>query len=174
MSEPTLRPARPDDAAPLADLAYATFRETFLEGFAIPYPPGDLARFVAQTYDPPALAQKLADPQQATWVVEREGVMLAYANAGPCALPHPDARPEHAQLNRLYALSAAQGRGLGRRLMDVAMDWMETERPGPAWLGVWSGNLKAQRFYEAYGFRKVGDYQFPVGEWLDDEFIMRR
>jgi ribosomal protein S18 acetylase RimI-like enzyme len=42
------------------------------------------------------------------------------------------------------------------------------------WLGVWSGNLKAQRLYAAYGFERVGGYAFPVGRWRDDEFIMRR
>ena len=41
-------------------------------------------------------------------------------------------------------------------------------------IGVWSGNLKAQKLYAAYGFEKAGDYQYPVGRWLDDEFILRR
>ncbi len=174
MSEITLRAADAGDVAPLSALAYASFRETFLEGFAIPYPPADLAAFVASTYDPSVMAAKLADPLQATWIIEAGGAMLAYANAGPCSLPHAQARPEHAQLNRLYALRSAQGLGLGRRLMRRALDWMADQRPGAVWLGVWSGNHKAQRFYEAYGFSKVGEYQFPVGEWLDDEFIMRR
>ena len=40
----TIRRATPDDAAMLAELKLATFRETFLAGgFAIPYPPADLA-----------------------------------------------------------------------------------------------------------------------------------
>ena len=38
----------------------------------------------------------------------------------------------------------------------------------------WSGNRKAQKLYEAYGFEKAGEYQYPVGRWLDDEFILRR
>lgn len=41
-------------------------------------------------------------------------------------------------------------------------------------MGVWSGNHKAQRFYRAYGFDKVGEYGFPVGAWTDHEFIFRR
>ena len=42
------------------------------------------------------------------------------------------------------------------------------------WLGVWSGNDKAQAFYAKRGFAKVGEYRFRVGETLDHEFIMRR
>ena len=26
----------------------------------------------------------------------------------------------------------------------------------------------------AYGFVKAGEYRYPVGDWLDDEFILRR
>ena len=42
------------------------------------------------------------------------------------------------------------------------------------WIGVWSQNFGAQRFYARYGFGKVGDYEFPVGRVRDHEFILRR
>jgi len=69
---------------------------------------------------------------------------------------------------------AAQGLGLGTKLLDVALDWMAANTDGPVWIGVWSGNMKAQRLYAAYGFETAGEYQYPVGTWLDDEFILRR
>ena len=37
-----------------------------------------------------------------------------------------------------------------------------------------STNAKAQKLYAAYGFEKAGEYQYPVGAWMDDEFILRR
>ncbi|MCA3699475.1 MAG: GNAT family N-acetyltransferase, partial [Brevundimonas sp.] len=89
-------------------------------------------------------------------------------------LPHADARPSHAELRRLYVAKEAQGLGLGTRLLTLSLDWMEANTDGPLWIGVWSGNLKAQKLYAAHGFRKVGDYQYPVGTWRDDEFILRR
>jgi RimJ/RimL family protein N-acetyltransferase len=39
---------------------------------------------------------------------------------------------------------------------------------------VWSENFGAQRLYARYGFTRVGDYFFPVGEHRDHEFILRR
>ena len=170
----TLRRAGPADAEAVAALAYETFRQTFLEGFAVPYPADDLAGFVAATYAPAVCASQLADPDRATWLAEEGGVALGYASAGPCTLPHPEAEPQHIELKRLYVLGSAQGRGLGRRLMDAALAWMQTHKAGPLWIGVWSGNLKAQGFYARYGFRKAGEYAFPVGRWWDDEFILRR
>ncbi|MBA4091724.1 MAG: GNAT family N-acetyltransferase [Sphingobium sp.] len=171
----TIRPAVPDDVAALSVLKLTAFRETFLDGFAIPYPPADLALFEANSYGPATVAAELADPAHATWVAETaDGQLLAYAHVGPCKLPHPQASAAQGELYQLYALNAAQGQGVGRALMDVALGWLEERMPGPVWLGVWSGNDRAQAVYAKYGFLKVGDYGFVVGSWTDAEYIYRR
>ncbi len=171
---PTIRLARADDVDALAALKLITFRETFLEDFAIPYPPADLARFETEMYAPERIADELADPGHATWVCEdASGALIAYAHCGPCKLPHPEAGPGAGELYQIYLRRSAQGLGLGRRLLTLSLDWLAKAYPGPAWIGVWSGNLKAQAFYAAAGFRKVGDYHFMVGDHRDDEYILR-
>ena len=174
MTDPVLRPARPEDAAPLADLGRQTFIDTFVTGFGIPYPAADLTAFLDASFNAGTIARKMAEPGAAWWVTERDGDLLAFANAGPNTLPHPDGRASHMELRRLYVARAAQGLGLGTRLLAIALDWMEAHTDGPLWIGVWSGNLKAQKLYAAHGFEKVGEYQYPVGRWMDDEFILRR
>jgi len=172
---PSIRPARPDDVSALADLKLATFRQTFLgEGFGIPYPPADLAAFEAASYALPAIAAELADSGKQSWVAEADGRLLGYAQVGPCKLPHADARPEHGELYQLYVMREAQGRRLGKMLLEAALAHLAEQRPGPVWLGVWSGNDKAQAVYAAAGFTKVGDYRFKVGNWYDEEYIFRR
>jgi hypothetical protein len=66
----TIRPARPEDAAQLADLGARTFVETFVEGFGIPYPPADMAAFMAGNFSEQATAPKLVEA--ALWAVGRE------------------------------------------------------------------------------------------------------
>jgi diamine N-acetyltransferase len=172
---PTLRRAQPGDVPALAALKLATFRETFLEGFRIPYPPADLARFEADMYSPEKVAREIADAKHATWVCEStDGALLAYAHCGPCKLPHPDVTALSGELYQIYIRKSAQGLGLGRQLLHLSLDWIALTYPGPAWLGVWSGNDKAQAFYGARGFRKVGDYHFMVGDHRDEEYIYRR
>jgi ribosomal protein S18 acetylase RimI-like enzyme len=172
---PVIRPARPEDVAALAALKLATFRETFLEGFAIPYPPADLARFEEESYSPAKVASEIADPRHATWVAEGpDGALLAYAHCGPCKLLHPDVTLASGELYQIYLRRSAQGLGLGKALLALSLDWIAQVYPGPQWLGVWSGNSKAQSFYAAAGFRKVGDYHFMVGDHRDDEYIYRR
>lgn len=174
MTDAAIRPARPQDAEALGVLGRETFIDTFVTGFGIPYPEPDLSDFLQASFSPPAVATKLAEPGAAWWVAERDGALLAFANAGPNTLPHPDASPAQMELRRLYVSKAGQGSGLGTRLLTLSLEWMEAHTDGPLWIGVWSGNLKAQKLYAAYGFEKVGDYQYPVGRWLDDEFILRR
>lgn len=169
-----IRLASAEDAAELARLKLETFRETFIEGFGIPYPPADLAAFEEKAYGPGAIAAELSDPALTTWVAEQDGALVGYAKVGPCHLPHPEARGEHGELYQLYLKGSAQGLGLGRMLLDRAIDHLAATRPGPLWLGVWSGNRKAQAIYAARGFEKVGEYRFAVGDWYDEEFILRR
>ncbi len=174
MPVPLIRPGRPDDAPALAVLGRRTFLDTFVEGFGIPYPPADLAAFLDESFDCETLARRLSGPAEAWWVAERDGELLAFANAGPNTLPHPQAQPTHAELRRLYVAEEAQGLGLGTALLGTALAWMEAHTDGPLWIGVWSGNSKAQKLYAAHGFTKAGEYQYAVGSWRDDELILRR
>ena len=170
-----LRPATGADVPALAALKLVCFRETFLEDFAVPYPAADLARFEQASYGEAQVAAEIADPAHASWVCAAEdGALLAYAHAGPCKLPHPDVHARSGELYQIYVRRAAQGMGLGKRLLTVALDWLEREYPGPLWIGVWSGNARAQAIYAARGFAKAGDYHFMVGTHRDAEFIFRR
>jgi len=157
----------------LSELAAATFSETF--GHL--YPPEDLAAFLLKSYAVDALAAEVGDSRQ-FWqlAINEDGQAVGYLQCGPVGLPHAEADPAaHGELKRIYVHSRAQGRGLGKQLLTVAMDWMEATYPSaPQWIGVWCDNVKAQTLYQAYGFERVGEYKFPVGQTLDDEFILRR
>jgi ribosomal protein S18 acetylase RimI-like enzyme len=41
------------------------------------------------------------------------------------------------------------------------------------WLGVWERNSKATRFYERLGFVKVGELEFPYGETVGTNSVMK-
>jgi GNAT superfamily N-acetyltransferase len=166
----TLRRATIEDAAALSALA----TRTFTEAFGHLYPPADLAAFLADAY---ALAKQrviLSHPDYAVWLAELDGQAIGHIAAGPCGLPHPDVVAGDGEIKRLYLLRGHQSGGLGGRLMDAAMAWLLRDGPRTLWVGVWSENHGAQRFYGRYGFARVGEYVFPVGETRDLEFILRR
>jgi GNAT superfamily N-acetyltransferase len=170
MQEPVIRRATPADAEVLAELGARTFTETF----AHLYPPSDLAEFLAQTYSVEKTRAELEDPAKALWLVEAAGQAVGHALAGPCDLPHPEATAACGELKRLYLLKPWQNGGTGGRLFGAAMEWLERDGPRELWIGVWSENFGAQRFYARQGFEKVGEYGFRVGSTVDLEFILRR
>jgi ribosomal protein S18 acetylase RimI-like enzyme len=146
-----------------------------VEEFAIPYPVDDLNHFMAHSYTGSFNTERLSDPGQAVWIAENAaGRSLGFAAAGPAGLPHPDIRPADGELKALYVRREAHGSGLGRALLETALVWLERTGPRTLWIGVWSGNHRAQRLYARYGFSKAGEYDFPVGRWLDREWILRR
>jgi diamine N-acetyltransferase len=174
MADDRIRLASSLDIERLSDLKRATFRETFIDGFHIPYPPDDIATFESEHYGTRRIAADIADPAHRTWVVERGDALIAYAHVGPCKLPHPEAQAEDGEIYQLYLRGEAQGAGLGKKLLTITTDYLMSARPGPIWLGVWSGNARAQNLYRAQGFTHVGEYHFAVGSWRDEEYIFRR
>lgn len=99
---------------------------------------------------------------------------IGYVTACPAHLPHPDVAPGDGEVQRLYILQGYQGWGRGTALLRTALDWLERDGPRTIWIGVWSENYGAQRFYARHGFEIVGDYSFMVGDHADHELITRR
>jgi diamine N-acetyltransferase len=148
-----IKPVTLADIPALSRLASLTFSETF--GHL--YPPEDLSAFLEASYGAENLAPDVGDPRHFWRVIWDEDEPIAYLQCKPVGLPHLEASPEHeGEISRLYIHNAYQGKGLGRRLMTEAFGWLDTAYgPAPQWLG-------------------VGEYKFPVGQTLDDEFILRR
>ena len=166
----TIRKATIDDAEVLARIS----RQTFDAAFGDLYGEADLSTFVRDNYAVEKARRELADPEVGVWLLEANGVAVGYVLAGRCKLDNPEVTESCREIHRLYLLPDYQSGGRGARLMEVAMRWLERDRPRRVWLGVFSGNTRAQRFYERLGFRKVGEHTFKVGDTIDHEFTYRR
>ena len=99
---------------------------------------------------------------------------IGYVTACPAQLPHPDVAPGDGEIQRLYILQGHQGAGRGTALLNTALEWLERDGPRTLWIGVWSENYGARRFYARHGFEIVGDYSFMVGDHADHELVTRR
>ncbi|MFL6620801.1 MAG: GNAT family N-acetyltransferase [Povalibacter sp.] len=169
-SSPTIRQAQASDASSLAVLGAATFTETF--GHL--YPPEDLQTFLVESHSVDAWSARLADPQRAVWVAELDGTMMGFICVGPCKLPIENLEATAGEIQQLYVLSRHHNLRLGTGLMKAGLEWLEAQDRSPLYIGVWSENLGAHRFYARYGFSKVGEYGFPVGKTVDHEWILKR
>jgi ribosomal protein S18 acetylase RimI-like enzyme len=165
-----IRRATPADADALSDVGVRTFIDTF--GHL--YSPEDLHAFLDESHTPGAYARYLANPAYALWLLEDDAGVHGYALAGPAGLPHPDLTPADGELKRLYVDKAMHNGGWGGKLFAEALAWLERDGPRTLWISVWSENHGAQRFYARHGFGFAGEYEFPVGQQRDREFMFRR
>ena len=166
-----LRPALPADAPALAALG----RDSFVAKFGEMYRAEDLAAFLAQMHADEVVAREIAKPDVRYCLVERDGALAGYCKLGlGCGWPE-HARGSYAiELKQLYAAPGATGGGIGSALMDWALGEARALGADEIQLSVWSGNTDAQRFYHRYGFARVADTHFWVGEQRDDEFLFAR
>ena len=83
---------------------------------------------------------------------------------------HSDAvRP--VALSQLYCHPARTGQGIGAALMERVLSEARARDADAIQLSVWAHNHRAQRFYARYGFGKIADIHFRVGEQVDEEFL---
>jgi ribosomal protein S18 acetylase RimI-like enzyme len=166
-----LRAAGADDAAALSVLGIAAF----VHKFGDLYRPQDLLPFLHETYGPAAIAAALADPASLYRVAEHEGVAVGWVRLGlACGFPAQARGRRVMELKQLYTAPNATGGGIGRVMMDWAMAEFAARGADEAQISVWSGNPGAQRFYQRYGFEKVAEVTFRVGQQLDAEYLFAR
>jgi ribosomal protein S18 acetylase RimI-like enzyme len=169
-SNVSFRRATLDDATALAALGATTFTQTF--GHL--YPPDDLRTFLLESHSADGWRQTLADPERAIWLAVLDDTPIGFIAVGACKLPIDNREPTAGEVQMLYVLARHHNLRLGSRLMDLGLEWLNANGKTPQYVGVWSENFGAQRFYGHYGFNKVGDYGFRVGSTVDHEFILKR
>lgn len=166
-----LRAASPADIPALARLA----RDSFVAKFGHLYRPDDLATFLEATYSHDAIAGELANPDRLYRLAEQDGALVGYCKLGlTCGWPDHARGERVIELKQLYTAPDATGRGIGAALMDWALAEAAACGADEMQLSVFSENHGAQRFYGRYGFEKVADIFFWVGQHRDDEFLFAR
>lgn len=168
-----LRAATPADVPALV----AVGRATFTDAFGHLYSAADLAAFLDDWRSSERIAANIADPATRVSVVEDAGAIVAYCTTvyGHGFAERPEPKPAHpAYLAQLYCTRATTGLGIGARLMEDAIGEACRRGCDAIQLSVFSGNEGAQRFYARYGFAKVADIHFRVGEQLDEEYLFEK
>ena len=163
----TYRDGVPGDASALEEV----FRLAFIETFGHLYRPEDLDFFLARM-DEAAWRGELEDPSYRIRLAEADGVAVGFAKLGPLGLP-VEPEGQALELKQLYLLSAWHGHGIAPVLMDWTLDQARRRGAEALYLSVWTGNLRARRFYARYGFTFVAPYAFMVGEQADEDEIWR-
>ncbi len=78
------------------------------------------------------------------------------------------------ELKRIYLLHRFHGGGVGRRLMQAALDAAIATGARRLLLGVYEANHNALAFYARQGFVEAGRKPFQVGSRIYDDLVLSR
>jgi len=170
-----IRPAAPVDAPALSRLGASTFRETF-EGENTPE---DMARYLAEHFTPERQAGEITDPAGTVLLAEHVGEsaepeLVGYVHMIEGPAPEAIRGPEPLEIRRIYVARAWHGQRVAQALMNAAIDAARARGAQTLWLGVWERNPRAIAFYEKYGFTRVGEHTFMLGDDAQTDWLFER
>ena len=161
-----IRPASVTDVPALADLARRTWSDAFGNGLSPDDETTELQDRRSEGYFATALQE------QTILVADDSDVLLGYVQFGDVSIPELEIRPGDRELQRLYVETAMQGRGLGKRLMEAALQHPRLAEATRIFLQVWDKNERAVSLYESLGFKTVGITTFAIGSEVMEDVVM--
>ena len=159
--EITTRRATIEDAETLSEISKRTFYDTFTGTCT----EEDMQSFLDEYFNLSKVKQELLNEKDRYYLAEVNGVTAGYLRfmEDYSSLPLME-KWKALELKRIYVEKDFQGRGVAQVLMDLILKYANEHNYEVVWLGVWEHNLKAQRFYEKYGFVNSGHlHDFPIG-----------
>lgn len=150
-----------EDVASLSTLA----RQTFYDTFTGTCTEADMQGFLDKFYTEEQLGKELRDTDTFCFFAEVDAVPLAYLHFKEDYQHFPGEKKWKAlELKRIYVLKDFHSKGIAQALMDFFLNFAAENKYEVVWLGVWEHNLRAQKFYEKYGFKNSGHtHDFPIG-----------
>jgi diamine N-acetyltransferase len=166
--EITIRRVTVADTAPLSAISKQTFYDTFT-GTCTEI---DMQEFLENYFNEQQVKKELNDPNDFYFFAEMNGKPVGYIRFMEEYTNFTLMKKWKAlELKRIYVVKEYQGKGVAQKLMDVVINFATKEKYEVIWLGVWEHNVRAQKFYEKYGFVNSGHtHAFPIGTTPQTDF----
>ena len=147
------------------DILSVIAKKSFYDTFTGTCSDEDMENFLQESFNVEQLAKELMDANNNYLIAEVDGIPAGYMLFAEDYSSFPFMKKWKAlELKRLYVLNEFHKKGIAQKLMDHYIACAGRQGYNVAWLGVWENNIRAQRFYEKYGFVNSGyTHDFPIG-----------
>jgi ribosomal protein S18 acetylase RimI-like enzyme len=166
----TIRKLTRKDIPQLRELAIRIYRATFSNLNS----PENMEAFLQKDYSIDAFNLEFDDQTSAYYFACADNSPVGYLRLRKTNEAEPYLGTNTIELHRLYVDPSYQGRGVGRDLMQFALDYAFELKVEWIWLGVWEHNPKAQEIYRKWGFEKFGEHVFQMGDDAQTDWLMKK
>ena len=157
-----------EDVHELQKISSLTFTETFEEQNT----PEHMHAYLEKAFNLPQLGKELANPSSRFFFVLVDGQVAGYLKLNTDDAQTEDMGAEALEVERIYISNNFQKLGLGKQLMEKALQMAVELGKKKIWLGVWEHNANAIAFYQRKGFVKTGEHSFFMGDDEQIDWIM--
>ncbi len=168
--EVTFRQATVTDAETLAELSATTFHQAF-DGSS---KQKNIDDYVNKAFNSAQLLLELQDPDAVLWLAELNEQAVGFSKLIAGEVPDCIGDRRAIELSRLYVRQEFIAQKIGAALMQRALDEARRKGHQTIFLGVWEHNERAQAFYHKWGFARVGEHIFQMGDDAQTDWWMER
>lgn len=159
-----------DELEELRRLSVETFSDTFTEqNNEI-----QMKAYLEKAFNTDQLRSELSNPESFFYFVKEEDKTLGYLKLNTKTAQTDQVLDSSLEIERIYLTQEAQGKGIGKLLMDFSIAEAKRRNLLCLWLGVWEKNEKAIAFYKSYGFEVFADHPFKLGDESQKDLLMKR
>jgi ribosomal protein S18 acetylase RimI-like enzyme len=166
----TIRQATREDARLIADISHQTFYETFAPSNR----EEDMEKFLTLQFTKGKLMLEVGAPENTFFLAYHGNEIAGYVKLRDSKPPSILQNTSALEIARLYSMTHMIGKGVGKILMQVSIDFAIKKNKETVWLGVWEKNQRAIEFYIKWGFKKFAETDFLLGNDLQRDWLMKR
>src|SRR5689334_12420834 len=143
-----IRHAKLQDADLLAELGARTFYDTFAKDNT----PENIKLHLEKSFSREIQSRELSQADHIFLIAEEDHAPVGYVQLILESREEFIKGKKPLEIRRIYAASSHIGKGVGKALMQAALDEARQRGCDCAWLGVWEKNPRAIDFYKKWGF----------------------
>ena len=155
----TIRQATIEDLHALREIGTSTYKEHFSQIWTT----AGMQNFLDEDFSIHALEKSIKSPAHHCWLIalDEQNRAVGYSKVN-WSKRIPLSTQAGAELQKIYFLKSQAGKGYGKQLLQFIHDAAQDRNQGSIWLDVLKSNSDAQRFYEHFGFRTLGEVPFST------------
>jgi len=147
--------------------------QTFNETFAATNSAENMELYFQRSFNREKLILELNEERSWLWFIDFRGELAGYLKVNTGDAQTELREDEGFELERIYVLRKFYGSGVGKALMEHAIEFALKLGKKYLWLGVHEENYRALRFYEKFGLKEFDDHVFMMGDQPQRDVLMK-
>jgi diamine N-acetyltransferase len=159
-----------EDLKILRDISVETFNATFKDQNS----PDNMKAYLESAFNLKQLEKELSNRFSEFYFVYFNHEVAGYLKVNTHNAQSEEMGEEAFEIERIYIKKKYQKHGLGKYLLNKAIEIATESNKKEIWLGVWEKNVNAIAFYKKLGFVQTGAHAFYMGDEEQIDLIMKK